>query len=203
MSSSHEHSTHAPEDQLPDWSEVDTPWDRAPIAWRLDSGVARNAGYAAQVEIPTNTHLVREVLVHRLPKRYETKSETPARTRGEAEDAIAETQKQFGYLESESHGLRVVPEVTWHILEPADRKLRVLARVAIVDGKLIPPKEQRFFKPLIEPYQRRIGLRILEFETPIQYLRGLPRTQNAVAGTYLVDVDPAYWARRRRKEKEK
>jgi hypothetical protein len=178
-------------EDYPHWSEIDTPWPQQPIAWRLEDPAARDAAYAIQIADPSNTHLVREALVHSLPLPHKTGSANRARTRVEAEDAIAEVGNQFDYLTA--CGL-AVPEVQWYVFESDRRAIGVLARVAIIDGETVSGPRRTQLGQCLNTYRSGVGLRVDEFDKADQYLDGIPRVNPGTeAAYYLVDVDPASW----------
>jgi hypothetical protein len=176
----------------PTWEVLDMPsgWPEQTIIWRQENPWERDGAYAAQINTPGTTYLVREVLMSRLPLEGETLSDTPARTRGEAEDAVEEGQRQLQDLLSV--GLRPA-DIQWHV--HYGDSLLVLARVAVIDGMRSYLSEERgALRQQIRSYVGRGALIVSDWGHIDQYVQGVPRIdEQRGRAFYLVDPDISIW----------
>jgi hypothetical protein len=181
-------------EQVPNWQEIDTPWDQQPIAWRYSNSLLRKRALRTLASEPTRpTHLVREVLVH------DPETRAPA-------TSVQRIWEVLKLTNDELHLLRecgvAAPIVEWHVFESSPHA-RALARVAIIDGYDTydyPPASSceyaaySSWRQGIDQYIHTPGFRVEEFTDWEQYRNGVPRTEpHANSALHLVDVEPAYW----------
>lgn len=184
---------------------VVTPWASQPIAWRHHDRKERHEALQAQVNAGYE-FLVREVLVHS-PEVFSHR----ALTLEEALRTLTRADEEFGYIADTG----IVPAPTeWHVFTDDDNVVRVLARVAIVEGK----EHRRGYRAELSPDQlairtehdarvnkyrtlQKTSRRLDDVQGLDQYMIGQFRESGLCARLTpeptdcLIDTEPLFWLR--------
>ncbi len=187
-------------EDLPHWTEVETPWPPQQIVWQRDFSFSRHEALEWAVNIPGATHIVREARVRLGPKWGDQVEDL--------EMAAGWADREFSLLRS--CGLEVA-DTQWHIWADPHHKPRLLAKVAIIDGLSLGTVSRGSHEGIratlnrkIEKYHRSQlpGDRLSDIDSRHQYIHGRPReatlaTESAVGHdtTYLVDIEPFFHLR--------